>query len=83
MTGISSRQGSHQVAQKLTTTTLPRHAESFFSRPDRSGRASGGVGAFQAAQSGPVAILSALSLAAAEHGGPLPGQMETGRALSR
>ncbi|MNT82974.1 hypothetical protein D3C72_2227800 [compost metagenome] len=25
--GISSRQGGHQVAQKLTSTTLPRYSE--------------------------------------------------------
>jgi hypothetical protein len=64
MMGISSRQGSHEVAQKLTMITLPRQAASFFSRPARSGRASGGVDAVQGAQSGPVAFLSASSLAA-------------------
>ena len=61
ISGISSRQGSHQVAQKLSITTLPRQAESLCSRPDRSGRISGGVGEVQAAQSGPVADLSASS----------------------
>src|SRR5207253_6810193 len=35
--GISSRQGAHQVAQKLTTTTLPRHWESDCSWPEMSG----------------------------------------------
>src|SRR6185437_4889239 len=36
--GISSRHGPHQVAQKFTTTTLPRHCASGCSRPARSGR---------------------------------------------
>lgn len=49
----------------MTMTTWPRQAASFCSLPDRSGSASGGVGAVQGAQSGPVAALRALSLAAA------------------
>src|SRR5487761_2052910 len=35
--GISSRQGAHQVAQKLTTRTLPRHCASAWSWPSGSG----------------------------------------------
>ena len=38
--GISSRHGAHQVAQKLTTTTLPRHWSRRCSLPAGSGRAS-------------------------------------------
>src|SRR5215472_18995496 len=36
--GISSRQGSHQVAQKLTTRTLPRHCSKDCRVPPVSGR---------------------------------------------
>src|ERR1700690_2258017 len=36
--GISSRQGTHQVAQKLTTTTFPRHCPSDCAWPDGSGK---------------------------------------------
>src|SRR5512133_3978820 len=34
--GISSLQGGHQVAQKLTSTTFPLRSESFCSLPARS-----------------------------------------------
>src|SRR4029078_6776551 len=34
--GISSRQGAHQVAQKLATTTFPRHSDSARDLPCRS-----------------------------------------------
>src|SRR5688572_8641026 len=34
--GISSRQGAHQVAQKFTTTTLPRHSAMRRALPSRS-----------------------------------------------
>ena len=35
--GISSRHGAHHVAQKFTTSTLPRHCSSDCGRPSRSG----------------------------------------------
>ena len=38
--GISSRHGAHQVAQKLTTSTWPRHWLSFCGLFSRSGNAS-------------------------------------------
>lgn len=34
--GISSKQGAHQVAQKFTTTMLPRHSARLRGLPDRS-----------------------------------------------
>src|SRR5881394_2021428 len=36
--GISSRQGAHQVAQKLKSATLPCHSLSWRIRPERSGK---------------------------------------------
>src|SRR5437588_9612314 len=44
MAGISSLHGLHQVAQKFTSTTLPRRSESLMSRPWRSLRTISGAG---------------------------------------
>src|SRR3569833_1305737 len=48
MDGISRRQGGHQVAQKLTRTTLPLKQTKTSNRPTRTFRASTGAGAFAA-----------------------------------
>src|SRR3569833_3434785 len=48
MDGISRRQGGHQVAQKLTRTTLPLWLARSCNCPSRSFRASTGAGAFAA-----------------------------------
>src|SRR4249919_1189232 len=42
--GISARQGSHQVAQKLTATTVPLSCCRSTVWPERSGSTSAGVG---------------------------------------
>ena len=42
-TGISTRQGGHQVAQKFTTTTFPFKAERLASPPPRTGRVKSGA----------------------------------------
>src|SRR6202521_1271433 len=41
--GISSRQGGHQVAQKFTSTTLPAQLSLFTGFPSRSWACSGGA----------------------------------------
>src|SRR3569832_1319175 len=48
MDGISRRQGGHQVAQKLTRTTLPLRLARSCNCPSRSFRASTGAGVFAA-----------------------------------
>jgi len=42
--GISARQGSHQLAQKLSTSTRPLKSASDKRRPAMSSTSSGGVG---------------------------------------
>ena len=42
--GISARHGPHQVAQKLTMTTLPRSDAGEISRPSRSVTVNAGAG---------------------------------------
>src|ERR1044072_8321138 len=43
--GISERQGTHQVAQKLSSTTCPRRAETLTGLPSSAFRLTSGAGA--------------------------------------
>src|SRR6266478_3810036 len=68
--GISLRQGTHQVAHRLTSTVLPRHSESFRGLPSasskaRSGSRSGLVAMVNGAGAGGIAARPTLEAAEA------------------
>src|SRR5262245_15783087 len=84
--GSSLRQGAHQVAQRLTSVTLPRQSESLSGLPAPSAKArsatGGRCGLTTKAASGPVAMARVIGPAgpevAADGGTGLPGGLRIG-----